>query len=79
MMWLFFSLRKLFQPFRNLLGRGLLQTFRDFLSFNLSLKAKADWMESVFWRIRLSEEVLDAGFGLRVASLMNKVREDENF
>ena len=70
-----------FNPFQKSSGEeGLLQTFRDFLSFNLSLKAKSglDGV-SLFGEYDYQEEVLDAGFGLRVASLMNKVREDENF
>ena len=54
----------------------LWNTFRDFLDFDLSLKGEADagrW--GVVGEYKYKEEMIDSGFGLKVAELMDKFRE----
>jgi hypothetical protein len=57
----------------------LFMKFREFLSFNLHVKSKVGMdrvsLEGVY---EYDEDVLDAGFGLKVASKLDQVRDGEN-
>lgn len=54
----------------------LWNTFRDFLDFDLSLKGEAGaGMWAVDGEYRFNKEIIDAGFGLKVASLLDEFRE----
>ena len=57
----------------------LFMKFREFLSFDLHMKSKVGMdrvsLEGVY---EYDEDVLDAGFGLKVASKLDQVRDGEN-
>ena len=57
----------------------LFMKFREFLSFDLHVKSKVGMdrvsLEGVY---EYDEDVLDAGFGLKVASKLDQVRDGEN-
>jgi predicted nucleic acid-binding Zn-ribbon protein len=57
----------------------LFMKFREFLSFNLHVKSKVGMdrvsLEGVY---EYDEDVLDAGFGLKVASKLDQIRDGEN-
>ena len=69
-----------FDPFKKSLEEAeVLNTFRDLLSFDLSVKAKSrlDGV-SIEGEYDYKKNILDAGFGLKVASLLDQVRESPN-
>tara|TARA_B100000886_G_scaffold9903_2_gene6374 strand:- start:687 stop:3410 length:2724 start_codon:yes stop_codon:yes gene_type:complete len=69
-----------FDPFKKSLEEAeVLNTFRDLLSFDLSIKAKSrlDGV-SIEGEYDYKKNILDAGFGLKVASLLDQVRESPN-
>tara|TARA_B100001093_G_scaffold108839_5_gene101138 strand:- start:7637 stop:10372 length:2736 start_codon:yes stop_codon:yes gene_type:complete len=74
---LFLHGENFFEKFTKTVGETeLWNAFRDFLDFELSLKGEADagsW--AVVGEYNFKKEMIDAGFGLKVAGLLNEFRE----
>ena len=79
MMWDFLLRKNFFDSFSNNDNEdGLFKEFKDFLSFDLNLKAKANLDDVSFDAIyEYESNVLDAGFGLKVASKLDTVKDGE--
>jgi hypothetical protein len=72
--------RNFFESFTKNNGEeDLFDQFQDFLGFDLNLKAKVSMdqvsLEGIY---AYDNEVLDANFGLKVASQLDQVRESDN-